>query len=431
MSTSDAATGPGIQEVDMRKLHKLLTVTLVVLIGFGGTIAVAKKSNVKNENKKRDQQAIAEGNTAFALDLYAKLKDQKKDENLFFSPYSISTALAMTWAGARGETEKQMAQTLHFTLDQERTHPAFAVLQKYLNAGGKKGGYQLNVANALWGQKEYDFLREFLERTDKYYSARLNEVDFVNETEKTRQRINAWVEKKTNNKIKNLIKKGVLKKLTRLVLTNAIYFKGDWAVKFREENTKTAPFHITAKKKVEAPLMYQMKYFKYAETENLQILELPYKGDDLSMVVLLPHGIDGLGGLEKVLNSKTLKGYTNRLRQREVRVFLPKFKMTCEFSLAGTLAAMGMPNAFTMAADFSGMNGRKDLYISAVVHKAFVEVHEEGTEAAAATGVVMTTKAMPTPPPVFRADHPFLFLIRDNHSGSILFLGRMMNPAKK
>jgi len=374
-------------------------------------------------------EALMNGNTAFALDLYGELREE--EGNLFFSPYSISTALAMTYAGARGNTEKQMAQVLHFTLPQDQLHPAFASMEAALKAIQEKGEIELRVANALWPQKDYVFLKEFLELTKKYYGSAITPLDYKTAHEAARRTINAWVEEKTNDKIKDLIQEGVLDALTRLVLTNAIYFKGNWATQFDKNRTEDAPFHLLSGKSVETPLMHQKQTCGYAEFEGLQVLELPYVGDALSMVVLLPKEVDGLAELEHRLTVENLEKWTNQLRKQEVSIFLPKFSMTSQFQLGKTLASMGMPDAFNMSADFSGMDGTKNLFISAVIHKAFVAVDEEGTEAAAATGVVISLKAAPRPAPVFRADHPFVFIIRDNVSGSILFFGRVVDPTAK
>lgn len=385
--------------------------------------------------KQKDVQALAEGNNQFALDLYAKLRSN--EGNLFFSPYSISTALAMTYSGARGATAAQMGQVLHFPtqgdkqlLGNERIAAAFGELQKGLKTQADKKGYELSVANALWGQDGYDFLDGFLEVVETNYGGRLSEVDFVAATEKARTTINAWVEKKTKNKIKELIKPGVLNAMTRLVLTNAIYFKGAWAAPFQEAATHPAPFTLADGEKVDVPMMNQSDKFKYAEAESAQILELPYGDDELSMVILLPKKTDGLSDFEKNLTPRSLSDWLGGLQERKVVVSIPKFKMTSQFSMASVLKSMGMTDAFAPgAADFSGMNGRKDLFISAVVHEAYVEVNEEGTEAAAATGVVMRLTSAPMDrPPVFRADHPFLFLIRHKQTGSILFIGRVTNP---
>jgi serpin B len=321
-----------------------------------------------------------------------------------------------------------MAKTLHFTIEADKLHPAFHALIDELNGAGKKRGYQLNVANALWGQKGYSFLPDFLKLTKKNYGAGLQEVDFAGNTEGARKTINAWVEKETKDKIKDLLQPGVLDSSTRLVLTNAIYFKGDWDRQFKKDLTEKDTFHVNADKGVPALMMHDTGKFKYLDGGPFQALEMPYKGKDLSMVVLLPKKIDGLGDLEKTLTADKVAAWLPKLREQEVAVSLAKFKMTSEFSLKDTLSAMGMKQIFSAAtADLSGMDGKRDLYVSAVVHKAYVDVNEEGTEAAAATGVVVTLRAAPAHPE-FRADHPFVFLIRDNHSGSILFVGRVVNP---
>jgi len=425
------------------KAIKCVFVLLVVTATTSGALAKLAL--------KEGERIIVEGNNKFALESYAKLR--AREGNLFFSPYSISTALAMTYAGARGQTEAQMARVLHFPTvpggigpepnkapsgsiitrrvwDQKRFSSTFGKIIKDLNNRGEKGGYELTVANALWGQKGYGFLKEFTELIKTNYDGRLNEVDFVRATESTRKTINTWVEKKTRNKIKNLIPKGVLNRLTRLVLTNAIYFKGNWASRFKKDRTKDAPFTLISGRKVNVPMMNQTADFNYMETEDFQGLELPYVDDELSMIILLPKQNNRPAEFEKTLTLKNLSQWLARLRKRKVIVSVPKFKMTSQFRLAEVLKSMGMTDAFVPdVADFSGMNGKRDLFISAVIHKAYVDVNEEGTEAAAATAVIVgVTSVGPTRIPVFRADHPFLFLIRDNHSGSILFIGRVMNP---
>ncbi len=382
---------------------------------------------------KTSEQIVVEGNNEFALALFAKLR--AGEGNLFFSPYSISTALAMTYAGARGETETQMVKVLCFPTspvvpDRQQLTSVFGRIIKGLNNRGQKGGYELTVANALWGQQGYEFLKEFLELIKTSYDGQLNEVDFVAAAETARKTINAWVEEKTRNKIKDLIPRGVLSSLTRLVLTNAIYFKGSWAREFETDRTEETPFTLINGDKVNVPMMNQTAEFGYMETEDFQGLELPYVDNELSMIILLPKRFDGLADFEKMLTTENLSQWLRRLHKRKVIASIPKFRITDEFSLASVLESMGMTAAFTPdVADFSGMNGKRDLFISAVIHKAYVDVNEEGTEAAAATAVVVgITSVGPGQTPVFRADHPFLFLIRDNHSGSILFIGRVMNP---
>jgi len=399
----------------------------VVMTGPVACGAAAEPTKAAATQAKADVTPVVAGNTAFALDLYAKLREQ--DGNLFLSPYSISTALAMTYAGARGQTAEQMAKTLHFILDEDRLHPAFAALQAQTDAGGKGKGYQLSVANALWGQEGYKFLQPFLDVNEKHYGAGLRKVGFQKDPEAARQTINTWVEKQTQDRIKELLKKGIIKPLTTLVLTNAIYFKGDWSSQFKEEATRDAPFTLADGNKVTVPLMHQTETFPWFATETFRAIELPYVGKDLSMIAFLPSKADGLPALEKSFTAENLAKWMPRLRPQKIMVWLPKFKMTSAFGLKDTLAAMGMPDAFAPgAADFSGMDGSRQLYISAVVHKAFVEVNEEGTEAAGATAVVVARESMPAPLPRFRADHPFLFLIRDNRTGSILFIGRVANP---
>jgi serpin B len=407
----------------MKRL-RLPVLTIVTLL----SLTVCTAGSAPDSPDAPDPEHLVEGNTAFALALYSALHQQ--EGNLFFSPYSISTALAMTYAGARGDTREQMARALTFTLQQNELHGAFARLQAQLNTEQAKGGIELTVANALWAEKQYSFLDDFIHSTNENYGAPLNRVDFKNTPEKTRTRINEWVEQKTNDKIKDLIQPGVINKLTRLVLTNAIYFRGDWSQQFKVSETRDDRFWLTRDKAVTVPLMTQKGDFSYGKNEDMQLLALPYVGDRLSMIVLLPNEVDGLSKLEATLTEDTLASSLPLLKKRAVRVFLPKFTITAEFNLEKILGAMGMPDAFTPQADFSGMTGNRELYINAVIHKAFVDVHEKGTEAAAATGVAMQLFSYGNPPPEFRADHPFLFLIRHNPSESILFLGRVADPAQ-
>lgn len=369
-------------------------------------------------------QTVVAGNTAFAVDLYGKLRSG--DGNLFFSPYSISTALAMTYAGARGDTATQMAQALHFDVPADELPPAFSDLA----AIQKEGSVRLAVANSLWPQKEYPFLPDYLHLCQKFYSAGIYPADFIGHAEDARTTINHWVSDKTNGKIPDLLAPGAVNG-ARLVLANAIYFKGNWVSPFSADATRDRLFQVSPGITTNASFMTQAASFGYAEFPDLQVLELPYTGNNVSMVVLLPRSADGLGKLEAQLTATNLAAWTTNLPRQQVQVSLPKFTATSEFSLGDTLADMGMSDAFNPeTANFSGMDGRQDLYISKVIHKAYVRVDEKGSEAAAATAVMMVTNGieMPPPMPTFIADHPFLFLIRDNHTGSILFLGRMTNP---
>jgi len=378
-----------------------------------------------------DRVAVVEGNNAFAVELYSQLRNQSG--NLFFSPESISTALAMTYAGAHGDTAAEMAKTLHFTLPPDRFHPAMGALLGDLNTA--HNGYQLSVASALWAQQGYALLDDFLQLTRSDYGAGFNHVDFKGATETARLTINQWVEQKTENKIKDLLQPGALNPATRLVLTNAIYFKGAWQSQFQIAQTQDEDFHLSKAQSVKVPLMHRAGAYNYLNAGKFQALEIPYKSEELSMIVFLPKDIGGLPALEQSLTASNIKQWLSHLRPvPEVIVTIPKFKVSQQFALQDTLGAMGMPQAFEASADFSGMTGSRDLWISAVIHKAFIDVNEEGTEAAAATAVVMVTMAREepdrTPPIVFCADHPYIFLIRDNSLGGILFMGRVTDPTK-
>lgn len=373
---------------------------------------------------------IAADGNAFAFDLNARLRAAESG-NLFFSPHSISTALAMTYAGARGDTATEMARTLHFSLPQDRLPAAYGQLLAALHGSGAQRPYTLSVANRLWGQRGTAFLEPFLTVMRTGYGAEMGLVDFVNQAEAARGEINGWVRKQTADKITDLLPPSAIGPDTRLVLANAIYFRGDWAVQFEKSATQDQPFHVTPSRTVTAPLMFGKIRAGYAARADgaLKVLELPYKGDEVSMLVLLPDASDGLPALEAKLTAETYRAWTADLARRDVLVYLPRFSVESRFALAPTLGAMGMPLAFTPGqADFSGMNGKRDLFISAVVHKARVDVDERGTEAAAATGVAVRALSVQQEPPAFRADHPFLFVIRHNPTGAILFLGRLVDP---
>jgi serpin B len=376
-------------------------------------------------------QALVDGNTAFACDLYAQLRNSPG--NLFFSPYSVSTALAMTYAGARGNTETQMAHVLHFGTDQAQLHSAFGALQWQLDQAQQQKGIELSVANALWAQQGHPFLPAFLDIGKSEYEANLKLADFKTSAEAARREINGWVAQKTKDRIKDILPPGSLNLYTRLVLANAVYFKGVWGNPFRKAETSPQPFHLTASRQIDAPLMHHFDRVKYMENDSFQAVELPYAGGELSLVVLLPRKIDGCSQLEGQLSATFLVRCLTQMKSQRVELFLPRFKMESDFKLGDTLGKMGMPDAFGTKANFSGMDGTRNLFISDVFHKAWVEMNEEGTEAAAATIVELAPSAMPLkpppPPPVFRADHPFILCIRDTHSGSLLFLGRLADPS--
>ncbi|MFC1783887.1 serpin family protein [Planctomycetota bacterium] len=406
----------------------VLSVVLIVGAAPARQTALDQKQ-IQPQKQKTDTEVAVEGNNNFAFDLYAGLKNDpqalKPDGNLFFSPYSISTALAMSYAGARTETEKEMSRVLHFTLGQEKQHQAFSRLQIQLNQAHKNKLYQLNTANALWGRTGSNFLPEYIALNRKCYQAEIRELDFLADAEKARQIINVWVENKTQDKIKDLIPTKDALEGAGLVLTNAIYFKGDWQIQFDGKDTRDMPFMVAPDKKVEAPMMFMTEEFNHFADEQVQVLELPYKGRALSMIVLLPRQMDGLADLEKILNVKNLDKWIKGMQKQKLPVYLPRFKMTWgTFELKNTLKTLGMKIPFYSGADFSGIDGTEELFISAVLHKAFVEVNEKGTEAAAATAVVMIRGGGLS----FHANHPFVFMIRDNKSGSILFMGRVANP---
>ncbi len=363
----------------------------------------------------------------FAFDLYSNLKDAEEG-NIFFSPYSISTALAMTCEGARGQTAEEMQSVFHFPGDSVR-RSSFAAIHNQLNKPNVE--YELHTANALWVQKDYPLLDEYIGTIESYYAGKATNLDFVGETEQARQTINSWVEDKTNAKIKELFSQGSLNPLTRLVITNAIYFKGTWVKQFNETKTRQEDFRISPDNVVQVPMMRRTgedAEFNYAETDELQILEMLYEGEDLSMIVLLPKD-DALEALEGSFTMENLDQWKAELAEQRVDVYMPKFTFESKYPLNENLIEMGMPSAFDPdAADFSGIGGTRGLFIQLVVHKAFVDVNEEGTEAAAATGVVAGITAMPPPVPVFRADHPFIFLIQERGTGNILFLGRVVDP---
>jgi len=375
--------------------------------------------------------SVVLGNSVFAFDLYQKLRSPA-EENLFFSPYSVSTALAMVYTGARGETQSQMEKALRFSLGQEKLHPAFAELQNGLNELQEAGNFALHIANSLWPQQDYKFLDEYLSLTKKHYGVSITPVDYsLLAREETRQLINKWVEDNTKEKIKGLIPRGSFHDLTRLVLVNAIYFKGNWKHQFDPDKTEKTPFYISSEKSVQVSMMKQEEQVFYAESGSLQLLELPYVGNDLSMLVLLPKRIDGLKQLEDSLSIENLELWRSSLIRTKAIISLPRFKIDYKNLLSKTLKAMGMVDAFVyQQANFAGMDGKPDwLFIDNVIHQAYIEVNEQGTEAAAATGMG-AAGGMPPPPPIFRADHPFLFLIQDNKTGSILFIGRLNNPNK-
>jgi serpin B len=426
------------------KSKLLVSVILVAMMLIGSSACVAPSGPQVSQTVKSDKQritspvaskadlaAVVDGNNTFAFDAYQQIKG---DENVFFSPYSISLALAMTYAGAHGDTAQQMANTLHFTLPQELLHPALNSLDIELSQRGQgaKGkdekGFRLNIVNAIWGQKGYAFLQEFLDTLAENYGAGIRTLDFINAPEPSRITINDWVSDQTEGRIKDLIPPGAIDTMTRLVLTNAIYFNAAWLFPFEKEATADGTFHLLSGSEVTVPMMRQTKSFAYAEGVDYQAVELPYDGSELSMVILLPQP-GRFTAFESSLDAGKVDGIIASLASKRVALTMPKYEFTSDFSLKKALSAMGMPVAFTDGADFSGMDGKRDLYISDVIHKAFVSVDEVGTEAAAATAVIMTTTSLPLNVVDMTINRPFIFLIRDIQTGAILFLGHVTNPA--
>ncbi len=379
-----------------------------------------------------DRAAAVKSSNAFAVDLYRQLRTERG--NLFFSPESISTAFGMAYAGARGQTAAEMARVFHFTLPEDQLQPAMGALLAGMN--GPHKGYQLRVADALWAQEDESFLPGYLKLVETNYGAGFHRVNFRTSSELVRNTINRWVEQQTNHKIRELIGPGVLTPATRLVLTNAIYFKGEWLNPFEKAATHDEEFHLSTSRTVQTPMMHRTGSYRYYDGGSFQALEMPYAGGDLAMVVLLPREIGGLPALEGSFTAAAAARWMEDLKPApKVILTLPRFTMTRQFELRGVLSRMGMAQAFGREADFSGMTGEPGFTISAAIHKAYIDVNEEGTEAAAATSTVFSATAvmrrMPEPPPIiFRADHPFLFLIRDLHTGSILFMGRVVDPAE-
>ncbi|MCX6776199.1 MAG: serpin family protein [Candidatus Micrarchaeota archaeon] len=381
---------------------------------------------------------VVNANNQFAFDLYSQYKFQ--NDNLLFSPYSISTALAMTYEGARGQTAEEMQAVFHFPPDNNTRRLGFAGVYNEINKKDKE--YNLSTANALWAQKDYKFLDDYFSLVDEYYGGNVTNLDFKGDTENSRVTINQWVEGQTNNKIKDIIPPGAIDELTRLVLTNAVYFKAHWLIPFLNDTTDQ-DFRVTPTKTVKVKMMsLDGDYvktsdgesvplrFNYAETNETQILELPYQGDDVSMLIILPKE-DNLQDLEQSLTTDNLNELKAMLSETELAgVYMPRFKFETKYLMVDTLKNMGIEKAFDPnEADFSGMDGTRNLYISNVIHQAFIEVNETGTEAAAATAVIMAMTAIPaTPKPVFRADHPFIFIIQQRDTGNILFIGRVTNP---
>lgn len=389
-------------------------------------------------------QRIGASVNRFGFDLYRQLAGRAESpcKNLFFSPLSVSSALGMTWAGARGGTAEQMKSTLHFPMSGDDLHHAMGALVQALDRPGKQGAFELSVANALWGQTGFKIQKPFLDICRGAYGAVFEQLDFKKEPEGSRRKINEWVAERTGKRITELVPKRAINDLTRLILTNAVYFKADWTSPFKKRATRKRPFHLAGGEEIEVDTMMQRGRFGYARLDGSQLLTMPYKGGRIRMIIVLPEKVDGLGEIEKEMDEASLAEALGKVEPQEVDVFLPRFEFSSSSRLKEHLAGMGMQLAFTRnQADFSGINGIEPpdvnvLYISDVFHKAFVAVDEKGTEAAAATAVVQVVggagllQNLQKPPPVFKADHPFLFLIQDIQSDAVLYMGRLVDPTQ-
>jgi len=363
-------------------------------------------------------ELIVDANNQFALDFYSYVT-KDKDENIFFSPTSISTAFAIAYEGAQGNTAKEMEEVFGFDPDDEQRRSEFANMQASLNPADQK--FKLRLANALWLAQGFEPLVEYVDVARTYYDSKVDTVDFA--SDEAINTINGWVDTKTEGKIEKLFEQ--LDPNTQLVITNAIYFKGNWTFPFDKDRTRDANFMINPQKTVQVPTMSRDFTYNYTSNDQVQILELPYQGDRLSMLIFLPNEIDGLVSLENSLTVEKIEQWKSELSEQRLFIQIPKFKLETNYDLKASLPEIGMPSAFSISdADFSGITGSRGLYIEQAIHKAFVDVNEEGTEAAAATGIVMDQSM----PPEFRADHPFMFLIQDNETGSILFMGRVAVP---
>ena len=406
-------------------------VTVAMLVGLGLTIGCQRAVEPINdlgpppsEVSPEDLTALVEGNNQFALDLYKKLAETEKG-NIFFSPYSISSALAMTYAGARGQTAEEMAKVLGIAKLGDKVHPAHASLAYKLKSAGGKDKPEFHIANALWGQQGLPFKPEFLQLTRRHYGAGLQEVNF-GDTENARGTINKWVGEQTREKIPELLKPGVLSNDTKLVLTNAIYFKADWLRPFDKDSTHDGTFHRTPTETVRVPFMHQEASFRVAGIGDARVLELPYVGGEYAMLIVLPNKPEDLGRIQAGLTSESISGWLAKATEHKYDIMLPKFKMQMAANLVPALQQLGMTTAFNMNfADFSGCEESKQLFIAGVEHQATIDVDEFGTTAAAATAV---TVVMASAGPRFVVDRPFLVIIRSKQTGAIVFVGKVMNP---
>jgi serpin B len=407
-----------------------LALCLVLLLGGCGSQKKSAGTGRSSANKAYDAAELAGAGNRFALDLFRQV--QPEAGNMVYSPYSISTVLAMCYSGAGGETARQMSEVLYFP-PAGQLETAETVLRKEILSGDTLPGTEISLANAIWAQQDFDFLPEYLDNISEVYDAPLTKMDFINgeARENSRQKINRWVEEHTRSKIRDLIAQGVLSENTRMVLTNAIYFNGKWKWTFDPGATHPSIFHVSPRETRMTPFMNMTRTVPYYEDEEIQAIRLPYRGDRFSMTVILPRTPEGWKMISRVIDLERLDKVETHFNPAEVSISLPRFRSEMKMDLRRELVKMGMDLPFGRDADFSGMTGEKNLFIDEVIHKAFIEVSESGTEAAAATGAIMSLKsAYRTEPLRFNADHPFLYCIREQRTGCIIFLGRLVRPAE-
>ncbi|MEE9461258.1 MAG: serpin family protein [Bacteroidales bacterium] len=406
---------------------------IVFLLIFSMISACRSHKNISGHadihTSKYTIESLAESNNLFAVDLFKQI--QSKSENLIFSPYSIGTVLAMIYSGSGGKTAAEMSEVLYFPA-QELLDPVESGMRESMQATDTMEGTDFRLANAIWAQEDFSFLPDYLARVEKYYDAPLSLMDFVETSnrEESRKKINHWVEEKTNNRIQDLIQPGILDASTRLVLTNAIYFNGGWMFPFDTAATFPSLFHTSKQESIKTDFMHQTRSYPYYEDEEIQAISLPYKNNRMALMVILPKSIEGWRLISQVINYERINLVISGMGTREVQLALPKFRSELQINLRQELTSMGMGTAFSRHADLSGMTGEENLYVDEVIHKAFIEVNEMGTEAAAATAAIIGLKSSLRDDPVrFNADHPFVFFLFDRQTGCIIFTGRLVKPS--
>lgn len=414
----------GITPILIVLIATIVAATVVVFFSYPYNPKLPPRANDTGFSPEGIKEVV-NANNKFAFDLYSEL-DKSEEGNILYSPYSIFAAFAITYEGARGKTAEEIKSVFHFP-EMEILRPNFAAI--YNDIKGYKD-YELIFGNALWVQQDYPLLKDYTNRVEEYYGGKAANLNFVGETEKSRQTINSFIEEQTKGKIKELLPQGILSENTVLVITNAIYFKGTWVWQFDPKDTREMNFKINRTHTVKVPMMHmesRKSKFNYVDLEELQILELPYKGDKISMLILLPEQGYTLEDIE--LSAEKLSEYKSRMKETEVEIYLPKFELSTKYFMKETLMAMGIITAFKPHyADFSGMDGTKNLFIANLIHQTYVKVDETGTEAAATAAVPVMRESIGN---VFIADHPFIFIIQQKDTGNILFMGRVVDPTNK